>query len=194
MFITPNKHRPLQATARGVLPHARHAVWQQASAPKVVRTILAPVDLSPDSLHALERARDLALAFGARITMMQAFVPPTLGAYSDEAEPVGPTYAVEHVLHDQREHFQSAVERFDWTTEDRRLAAQPVTVDVGVVCLWLGRVAERRFIARRLAAELIQRADRLMYEAKDQRANHIYLSRVKIAGGALMEIPDGETP
>ena len=36
--------------------------------------------------------------------------------------------------------------------EDERLVAQPVHVDVGVVCLWLGRVAERRFIARRLAA------------------------------------------
>jgi GGDEF domain-containing protein len=92
------------------------------------------------------------------------------------------------------ERFREAVERFDWTTEDSRLAAQPVSVDVGVVCLWLGRVAERRFIARRLAAELIQRADRLMYEAKDQRANHIYLARVRIKDGILAEIPDGETP
>ena len=47
------------------------------------------------------------------------------------------------------ERFREAVERYDWTLEDRRLAAQPVRVDVGVVCLWLGRVAERRFIARR---------------------------------------------
>jgi Mg/Co/Ni transporter MgtE len=74
------------------------------------------------------------------------------------------------------------------------MTREPLTVDVGVVCLWLGRVAERRFVARRLAAELIQRADRLMYEAKDQRANHIYLARVKIDSGALVEIPDGETP
>ena len=60
-----------------------------------------------------------------------------------------------------------------------RLAAQPVRVDVGVVCLWLGRVADRRFIARRLAADLIQRADKLMYEAKGERANHIYLLRAR---------------
>ena len=66
------------------------------------------------------------------------------------------------------ERFREAVERYDWTLEDRRLAAQPVRVDVGVVCLWLGRVADRRFIARRLAADLIQRADQLMYEAKGQ--------------------------
>jgi len=90
------------------------------------------------------------------------------------------------------ERFREAVERYNWAIEEPRLAAQPVMVDVGVVCLWLGRVAERRFIARRLAAELIQRADRLMYEAKDQRANHIYLARVKIQDGALVEIPDDE--
>jgi GGDEF domain-containing protein len=85
------------------------------------------------------------------------------------------------------ERFREAVERFDWSLEDRRLSAQPVRVDVGVVCLWLGRVADRRFIARRLAADLIQRADRLMYEAKGERASHIYLVRLRIANGALVE-------
>jgi len=85
------------------------------------------------------------------------------------------------------ERFREAVERFDWTLEDRRLAAQPVHVDVGVVCLWLGRVADRRFIARRLAADLIQRADRLMYEAKGERASHIYLVKLRIANGTLVE-------
>ena len=81
------------------------------------------------------------------------------------------------------ERFREAVERHDWTLEDHRLAVQPVRVDVGVVCLWLGRVAERRFIARRLAAALIQRADRLMYEAKGERASHIYLLRLKVVNG-----------
>ena len=42
-------------------------------------------------------------------------------------------------------------------------------VDVGVVCLRLGPVAERRGVARKLAAELIQRADKLMYDAKGQQ-------------------------
>ena len=33
-----------------------------------------------------------------------------------------------------------------------------------------------------------------MYEAKGQRANHIYLMRVKIDNGALVEITDGQPP
>jgi PleD family two-component response regulator len=90
------------------------------------------------------------------------------------------------------ERFRESVERFDWTLEDPRLAAQPVRVDVGVVSLWLGRVAERRLVARRLAAALVQRADRLMYEAKGERASHIYLTRTKVENGELVEMTDEE--
>jgi len=101
-----------------------------------------------------------------------------------------PDLAECHQAHSIGERFREAVERYDWTLEDRRLAAQPVRVDVGVVCLWLGRVAERRFIARRLAADLIQRADKLMYEAKGERASHIYLVRARLENGVLSEIKD----
>ena len=86
------------------------------------------------------------------------------------------------------ERFREAVERYAWTTEDVRLAVQPVRVDVGVVCLRLGRVAERRFVARRLAAQLIQRADKLMYEAKGDRASHIYLTRARVLEGELVDL------
>ncbi len=93
-----------------------------------------------------------------------------------------------HLAYAVGERFREAVERFDWSTEDRRLSVQPVRVDVGVVCLSLGRVADRRFIARRLAADLIQRADKLMYEAKGERANHIYLLRAKVENGQLVDV------
>lgn len=106
-----------------------------------------------------------------------------------------PDLAEYHQAYAIAERFREAVERYDWTLEDRRLAVQPVRVDVGVVCLWLGRVADRRFVARRLSAQLIQRADKLMYEAKGERASHIYLVRAKIEGGELVEIKDTpETP
>ena len=72
------------------------------------------------------------------------------------------------------ERFREAVERYDWTTEDARLAEKPVNVDVGVVCLRLGPVGERRHIARQLAHDLLARADKLMYEAKGERASRIY--------------------
>ena len=101
-----------------------------------------------------------------------------------------PDLAECHQAHAVGERFREAVERYDWTLEDQRLAVQPVRVDVGVVCLWLGPVSDRRFIARRLSADLIQRADKLMYEAKSERANHIYLLRAKLDNGAIVDYPE----
>jgi GGDEF domain-containing protein len=90
------------------------------------------------------------------------------------------------------ERFREAVERFDWITEDHRLAEKPPKVDVGIVCLRLGDVNERRHIARPLAHELLARADKLMYEAKGERAEEVYPLRVRIAGDRLIEIPQDE--
>jgi GGDEF domain-containing protein len=125
--------------------------------------------------HLGKRSEDLHARFGGDEF---CFLIPDLDEYSQ-------AYAI-------GERFREAVERHDWTLEDHRLAVQPVRVDVGVVCLWLGRVAERRFTARRLAAALIQRADRLMYEAKGERASHIYLVRLKVVDGELVGVTDAD--
>jgi PleD family two-component response regulator len=122
-----------------------------------------------------DRPKDLHARFGGDEF---CFLVPDLAEY-------GQAYTV-------AERFREAVEQFDWTLEDPRLAAQPIRVDVGVVSLWLGRVAERRFIARRLAAALVQRADKLMYEAKGERASHIYLTRTRVENGELVEMTDDE--
>jgi diguanylate cyclase (GGDEF)-like protein len=103
-----------------------------------------------------------------------------------------PDLAEYHQAYAVAERFREAVDRFAWTTEDMRLAVQPVHVDVGVVCLRLGRVAERRFVARRIASELIQRADKLMYEAKGERASHIYLIRSRVQDGELVDVTDND--
>ena len=103
-----------------------------------------------------------------------------------------PDLAEYHQAYAVAERFREAVDRFAWTTEDMRLAVQPVHVDVGVVCLRLGRVAERRFVARRLAADLIQRADKLMYEAKGERASHIYLVRARVDDGELVDLTNDD--
>lgn len=88
------------------------------------------------------------------------------------------------------ERFRDAVERYDWSVEDPRLAAKPVRVDVGVVCLRLGRVAERRLTARRVADNLIQRADEMMYAAKGHQSDHIHFVCVRLEQGELVEIRD----
>jgi GGDEF domain-containing protein len=90
------------------------------------------------------------------------------------------------------ERFRDAIQRYDWTREDERLAVQPVSVDVGVVCLLMGAVNERRQIARRLANELLERADKLMYSAKGERASHAFTTRVRLEHGQLVEIPQDE--
>jgi diguanylate cyclase (GGDEF)-like protein len=86
------------------------------------------------------------------------------------------------------DRFKEAVEAHDWTRDDRRLSSRPVRVDVGVVCLQLGQIAERRGVARKLAAELIHRADTLMYGAKGKRAEHVYATAVQIQDGQLVEL------
>src|ERR671913_130447 len=88
------------------------------------------------------------------------------------------------------DRFKASVEHHDWTRDDRRLAQRPVRVDVGVVCLRLGPVAERRGVARKLAAELIHRADTLMYDAKGRRSDRVHPSAVRVENGELIEIPE----
>ena len=90
------------------------------------------------------------------------------------------------------ERFREAVERYDWIAEDARLGEKPVNVDVGVVCLELGPVSERRHMARQLAHDLLARADKLMYEAKGEHATHVYPLRVRMEDGALAEIAQDE--
>jgi diguanylate cyclase (GGDEF)-like protein len=84
------------------------------------------------------------------------------------------------------ERFREAVERYDWTLEDRHLSDQPVRIDVGVTGFRLGRVAERRFIARRLAADLFVRAEKLMSLARKDPVSRIRLECVRIRKGELV--------
>ena len=84
--------------------------------------------------------------------------------------------------------FKDAVESHDWTIEDRRLASRPVNVDVGVVCLRMGPIVERRGFARKLAAELIQRADMLMYDAKGRKSEHVHCAAVAVSKGHLADV------
>ena len=86
------------------------------------------------------------------------------------------------------DRFKRSVCGYDWSREDRRLGARPVNVDVGVVCLRLGNIAERRGVARKLSAELIHRADTLMYDAKGRRSDIVHRCAVCVEDGALKDI------
>ena len=90
------------------------------------------------------------------------------------------------------DRFKAAVRSYDWTRDDRRLVDRPVRVDVGVVCLRLGTVSERRGVARKLAADLIHCADTLMYDAKGRRADQVQRCAVRIEHGELLEITGDE--
>jgi nucleotide-binding universal stress UspA family protein len=105
----------LGSTARGVLAHARGGVWVQPGAPRGVKRILAPVDLSPGSLAALTTARDLARRFEARVTAVLAFELPVLGAPAAFLEPAGPSYVVEHARRAERVEFEAAMNAFAWS-------------------------------------------------------------------------------
>jgi diguanylate cyclase (GGDEF)-like protein len=89
-------------------------------------------------------------------------------------------------VHAIGERFRRAVERDNWTLEDRHLAEQPIRIDVGVAGFRLGQIAERRFIARRLASDLLARADGLMRLAKQDPVSHIRLECVRIRNGELV--------
>jgi diguanylate cyclase (GGDEF)-like protein len=92
------------------------------------------------------------------------------------------------------ERFREAVQRYDWTTEDPRLVEKPVNVDVGIVCMLLGPVGERRPFARALAHDLLERADKLIYEAKNEGASQIHPIRVQVKQGVLVELSADEHP
>lgn len=101
-------------TARGVLAYAPRGIWVQPERPRAVKRILVPVDQSETSLAALATARDLAQRIDARLTAVQAFLPPTMGAVFPSNEVVGPGYVVEHLLQAEREQFDASMRSFDW--------------------------------------------------------------------------------
>src|SRR6266542_3428755 len=137
-----------------------------------VAAILADQIRSQDFL-AVERgeARDLHARFGGDEF---CFLIPDLPGCGQAVEIAG--------------RFKNAVESHDWSHDEPRLSSRPVRVDVGVVCLQLGPVTERRGVARKLAAELIQRADKLMYDAKGTKSAHVHTTSVEVVDGRVTDI------
>lgn len=92
------------------------------------------------------------------------------------------------------ERFRRAIEDFDWAREDPRLVERPVKVDVGVVCLWLGPLAQRRHHAGEIASALIDAADQLMYAAKSSGQRQVALRNVRLVDGQLAPASEPVSP
>jgi diguanylate cyclase (GGDEF)-like protein len=82
--------------------------------------------------------------------------------------------------------FRDAVSGHDWSALDPRLADHPVRVDIGVACLELGPLADRRYFAPRFAKQLIEWGDTAMYRSKADPAGHTHLVRLHVEGRELV--------
>lgn len=103
------------STARAVLAKAPGGVWVQPGAFVPIARILVPIDLSEESLRALETARDLARAIGASITVLNCFPNAELGVGLRADEPMaGPYYDLDQLRAKSRAELEGALARFEW--------------------------------------------------------------------------------
>ena len=86
--------------------------------------------------------------------------------------------------------YKRAVEGYDWSREHEQLAERPVKVDVGIVCVELGRIEHRRAHAPELANQLLDHADQLMYGAKQVSSASVHVRSMKIEHGSLVALSD----
>jgi diguanylate cyclase (GGDEF)-like protein len=86
--------------------------------------------------------------------------------------------------------YKRAVEGYDWSREHEQLAERPVKVDVGIVCLELGHIDQRRGHGPELASALLDQADQLMYSAKQVSAPSVYIRSMRVEDGQLVAVTD----
>ncbi len=89
--------------------------------------------------------------------------------------------------------YKQSVEGYDWSREHEQLAERPVKVDVGIVCLQLGSLADRRAHTTELVNALLDHADQLMYGAKQVSAPSVHIRSMRVERGALIPV-GGERP
>jgi len=82
--------------------------------------------------------------------------------------------------------FNDAVSSYDWIAVDSRLAQNPVRVDIGVACLELGALSDRRLLAPQFAKQLIEWGDTAMYRAKADPDRNTQVVCLQIAGHELV--------
>jgi len=102
------------STLRGVLAKSAVPVWIQPRAPRRVRRILAPVDLSPVSLEALALACAIGRRLGARVVALHSFYLGFRIPTGRKAFGAGMRARVEEVRRSERTAFEREMRGFDW--------------------------------------------------------------------------------
>ncbi len=119
LFVGPHERRGLVdfgGTTRALLAHAPCDLWVQPGSWEPPNRVLVPIDLSPGSMLALGRGRELARAFDAELVVLHAWIPPTF-AYSAEAvewEAATDPDLIRAAHEFDQEAFERALAEVDW--------------------------------------------------------------------------------
>ena len=102
-------------TLRTVLAKARCSAWVQATPPAKVERILAPIDLSEHSLHALALACALGVRFGAQVTVLHAFDSTNLYRFGwPDGFGLSVAWPIDEARLAVQAQFVDALRDFDW--------------------------------------------------------------------------------
>ncbi len=98
---------------RAVIARASCPVLVQTGAPRPIKRILCAIDLGPGALSVVSLARDWAVALGAELTTLHAFVRPQLGFLLGYPVPF-PAAMVETAREAEEREFRRLLEPLDW--------------------------------------------------------------------------------
>jgi nucleotide-binding universal stress UspA family protein len=118
-------------TARAILAKADCPLWIQVSEPAPIRSLLVPVDLSEESLSALDLGRRLAAGLGARVVVLSCFdAPASLAAAGkeDDADVI-----VGQVRESARRRLDQLLEQIPWGDVEPEVAFVPAEPAVEIL-------------------------------------------------------------
>jgi len=102
------------STARAVLAKGNFPVWIQAKPARRIERILAPIDLSEDSLRALAFACTLAQALGASVRAVHFFDAASFYAVTPDVLGYMPAISVEEIREKAIADFDEVISAVDW--------------------------------------------------------------------------------
>ncbi|MBI1381818.1 MAG: hypothetical protein GC161_12110 [Planctomycetaceae bacterium] len=159
----------LGSVPRALLAEGPPSVWVQRGVFRVPKRILVPVDLSPLSLAALARARELARQSGGTLHVLHCFRRPDFFPTPDPGgEAHYPTYVVDQTRDKDEVEFRELERSFDWAGVPHELEfvegepidevlAREAQADLLVVGTH-GRTGLARFLLGNVAASVLGRA------------------------------------